>query len=205
MDAIQLERGTEPTPCAPRAEIEAALRTSSPANIIYEPQRRLTLWARNDSPKRQKVRLEYRIVDYTERVVARGLTPPVSVRPGRTVKREIAVIPRQKGIFSVTYAVQARKMPEGELVYLLMPPLPERRMRHELGGNMSLTSACLEAHGRLGLRWVLTCKTRELGSAGEWVHRKPDEWNWFDERASLPAKFKMDLIPASGHIEFRSL
>jgi len=41
---------------------------------------------------------------------------------------------------------------------------------------------------------VLHCKTREVGSATEMVHPKPEVWNWRDDGPRVPAKYGMDTI-----------
>ncbi|HPP12202.1 MAG TPA: hypothetical protein PKW42_05650, partial [bacterium] len=85
--------------------------------------------------------------------------------------------------------------PEGETVYVVMPQPPQQPTRHQLGANISLTPAEIQVQARLGLKWVLTCKTREIASADEGVHPRPDVWNWADEKALYPSRFGMNLLP----------
>ncbi|HNQ36143.1 MAG TPA: hypothetical protein PKN80_08795, partial [bacterium] len=133
---------------------------------------------------------------------AEGETEPVSVAGGQTVKRAVAIRPPLRGIFSATYGMAGRALPEGETVYLVMSRPSERPTRHELGANISLNPAELAVQSRLGLDWVLTCKTRELASADEGAHPAPGVWNWQDERAALPASYDMKLLPCfwPGHL-----
>ncbi|MFQ5810691.1 MAG: hypothetical protein ACE5JM_13840, partial [Armatimonadota bacterium] len=76
----------------------------------------------------------------------------------------------------------------------VMPRPAEERTRHELGANISFDPVELALKARLGLKWNLTCKTRRAGSAREYVHPAPDEWNWFDEHVVRPERFGMDLV-----------
>jgi len=195
IDAIQLEAGPQATAFAPRAELEGALRTGQLGNIVYESQDALTAWFHNSSATAKQAQLRYRIVDVRERAVAEGPTDTVQVEAGATVRRELAILPRLRGVFSITYAIEGRKLPEGETVYLRMPKPAGRRTRHELGGNMSFDPVELALHRRLGLKWALTCKTRIVGAAREAVHRKPDEWQWFDDAAARPKALGMDVEP----------
>lgn len=199
IDAVQVEKGTEATAYAPRAELEAALCTGELANIVYEPARTLGLWCHNSGEGKKTARLEYRIVDVWERVVAKGRTAPMEVGPGETMRREVAILPSVRGPLSVTYAVAGRALPEGELACLRMPAPSGRPTRHELGGNLSLHPHVLAVHNRLGLKWALTCKTRHLGSARDGVRPvqgRPDLWKWHDETLAPLKKLKMNIIPA---------
>lgn len=195
VDAVQLERGSQPTPYAPRAELEGALRTGRLANILYDGQRTLLVWFHNSGDTPKDARLRYRVVDVRESAAAQGVTLPIRVKPGETVKRDVEILPPLRGQFSATYAVGGRKLPEGETVFLVMPEPSDKPTRHQLGANMNLGATALAVHSRMGLKWVLTCKSRELGSASEAVHRKPDEWTWHDGRAALPAKYGMGCVP----------
>ena len=194
IDAVQLERGKEATAFAPRAELEGALRTGCLANIVYEGQRTLDAWFHNSGVQEKRARLAYRILDVRERCVAEGLTPEVAVAPGTTVRQALPLLPELRGIFSVTYALDGRKMPEGETVYLLMPKPSDKATRHELGGNLSFNEQEVAVNSRLGLKWVLHCKTREVGSATEFVHPKADVWNWSDDGPQRPLRYGMDTI-----------
>lgn len=197
LDGIQLEWGTEPTPYAPRAGLEGAVRTGQLGNILYEDQNTLIAWFHNSDDSRSvKAQLNYRILDVRDEVVAEGKTRLVKVGPGETVMKEMGILPALRGMFTLFYTVGERLMPEGETVYLRMPHPPRGATRHQLGGNMALSPTELPVHARFGLQWVLTCKSRELGAASEGVHPKPDEWNWYDDRAALPAQLGMaGVIP----------
>ncbi len=193
IDAVQLERGPL-TDYAPRADLEGALRTGQLGNILYDHEAALTAWFHNSGASTKQVRLCYRIVDVRERAVAEGVTEPVTVLPGETVRRELDMLPQLRGMFAASYAVEGRAMPEGETVYLVMPSPADGRTRHELGANTSFSPTELALKARLGLKWTLTCKTREAGSAREHVHPEPDVWNWFDERVAQPRRLGMDLV-----------
>jgi hypothetical protein len=195
LDAAQLFEGEGVTAFTPRAELEAGLSTGQLGNILYEDKKTLKAWFHNSSEAGKSARLRYRIVDVRDRVVAEGTTESMDVPAGQTITRDVAIVPELRGMFSVAYALDGRKLPEGELVYVRMPKPPDQPARHELGGNMSFDTTELALHKRLGLKWALTCKTREVGAAGEFVHRKPDEWNWVDESAGRPRKMGMDVIP----------
>jgi hypothetical protein len=194
VDAVQLERGGAATPFAPRAELEGALRTGCLANIVYEEQRTLDAWFHNSGAQEKRARLAYRILDVREHCVAEGVTPEVAVAPGGTVRQALPLLPELRGIFSVTYALDGRRMPEGETVYLRMPKPSDKPTRHELGGNLSFNEEEVAVNARLGLKWVLHCKTREVGSAKETVHPTPEAWNWRDDGPKRPLKYGMDTI-----------
>ncbi|MCM8769518.1 MAG: hypothetical protein NC911_07625 [Candidatus Omnitrophica bacterium] len=196
LDAIQLEKGEKETPYAPRAEVEGALRTGCLGNIIYQGQRDLILWLHNSSQQTRQTRLNYQIVDVREKVISAGKTNLFTLQPGQTFSTRLGILPELKGIFSITFAVFGRTLPEGETVYVLMPKLQEKPSRHQLGANISLNPAEIEAHSRLGLRWVLTCKTREIAAASEGVHPTPDTWKWVDDSVLLPSQFGLNLLPA---------
>ncbi len=199
IDAIQLEKNAAATAYAPRAELEGALSTEELANILYEPVKNLRLWFHNSGVASKSASLEYRITDVWERVVAKGETAPVQVKPSETVNVEVPLLPSLRGVFSVTYAVAGRALPEGELVYVMMPEPSDRTTRHELGANMSLNPFVLAVHNRLGLKWALTCKTRHLASPRDGVHPvqgRPDLWKWYDKTLDPLKKLKMNIIPA---------
>ncbi len=194
MDAIQLEKGSAPTAYAPRAEIEGAIRTGQLANVIYDEQKKLPVWFHNSGAKKAEARLRYRIVDIRERVVAEGVTPPVSVAPGQTLRVEEAIAPPLHGLFSLTWALEGRPTPEGETVYMAIPAPAKEKTRHELGVNTTLHPVDLAIHSRMGIKWVLTCKTIEVGKVGR-VHPSPNTWNWQDARVARPKDFGMQLHP----------
>jgi len=195
LDGIQLEDGAAVTDFAPRAEVEAGLSTGQLGNIIYEDQKSLKLWLHNSGGAAKQARVQYRIVDVRDRVVAEGTSEPVDVQAGKTVTSDLPIVPQLRGMFSVMHALEGRQLPEGELVCLRMPKPADKPTRHQLGANMSFDATELALHKRLGLNWALTCKTRVVGSASEGVHPKPDEWNWHDDLAARPKQLGMDVIP----------
>jgi hypothetical protein len=185
IDAVQLEKSAAATDYAPRAELEGALSTGELANILYEPTKNLRLWFHNSGGASKSASLDYKITDVWERVVAQGKTAPI--------------LPSLRGVFSVSYAVTGRALPEGELVYVMMPKPAEKPTRHQHGANMSLNPHVLAVHNRLGLKWALTCKTRELGSPRDGVHPvegRTDLWKWHDDRLAPLSKLNMNIIPA---------
>ena len=197
-DAVQLEYGDQATNYAPRAEVEGALRTGQVGNIIHESEQdTLDLWLHNSSQTQRDASLRYRIVDVRDRAVAEGTTAPVSVAPGKTVTKPVALLPKLRGIFSVCFAADGREGTDGETVYLVMPRPPAKPTRHQLGGNMNPADKWeLAVQSRMGLKWVLTCKSRQFAAAGEGAHPEPEVWKWHDEAAVLPAKYGMMLQPA---------
>jgi len=196
IDAVQFERGSQTTEFRPRAELETAVRSGQFANIIYEQdQKTLDVWFHNSGVTPKQARASYRITDYREAVVAEGTTTPVTVAPGVTVKKSLPILPGRRGIFSVTYNVAGRSGTEGETVYVVMPKPARERTRHELGGNISFSGPELAVHARLGLKWMLTCKSRTICAASEGVHTEPGKWNLRSDLAAMPAKYGLDLIP----------
>jgi len=197
VDAVQLEHGEQATDYAPRAEVEGALRTGRIGNIVHDDEpKTLDLWLHHSGQQPRQAALRYRIVDVREQVVAQGTTEPLELRPGTTITRPVPVLPKLRGMFSVSFAVQGRHGTEGETAYLVMPRPPKTATRHELGGNMNPAAESeLAVQSRLGLKWVLTCKSRQLAAASEGAHPKPGVWNWRDEEAALPGKYGMTLHP----------
>ena len=198
IDAVQLEKGKFLTPYAPRAILEGALRTSQLGNILYDTQKNLTAWFHNSGDKPLSAQLQYRTVDIRESVVAQGLTPAVEVKPGATVKKDVDFLPPLRGIFSVTYAIADRKMPEGETVYAVVPQPATHRTRHMLGANTDLDAHEIAVQGRMGIREVLTCNSPEVGAAyydEVGGHPAPEIWTWYDDRAAIPAKYGAEFIP----------
>lgn len=194
VDALQFEKGNEATPYAPAASIECGLRTGQVGNITYEDQKTLDVWFHNSGDKEESASLKYRIVDVRDQIIAEGKTEAVRIEPGQTLRKPMAIIPPARGIFSVVYAVDGRELPEGETVYVRMPNPPEGETRHQLGANISFNEQELRLKSRLGLKWTLTCKTRVAGAAVEYVHPKPDLWQWADEAVQLPKKFGMSAV-----------
>ncbi len=199
VDGVQLEAGAAATEYAPRAELEGALRSGCLGNIIYDNgPLTLDLWFHNSGRTSRTARLGYRVVDVRERVVAEGETEPVSLAGGQTVRRAVAIRPPLRGIFSATYGVSGRELPEGETVYLVMSRPPEGPVRHKLGDNLTLNEAEILVHKRLGMSWVMPAKVRELGALTEppdgGVHPAPEVWNWQDERAALPRKHGLEML-----------
>ena len=193
-DAIQLVKGKTAPDYSPRAELEGALRTGRLGNIVYPSQKSLTAWFHNSGKQTKSARLRYRIVNVRDVVVSEGVTPYARVKADATVSKAMDILPQEHGIFSVVFSIDGRSMPEGEVVYVKMPRPAEKRTRHQLGANISFNAQELALQARLGLKWTLTCKTRIVGAASEYVHQKQDVWRWADEAAALPAKFGMDAI-----------
>ncbi len=194
LDALQFEKGNAATVYAPAAAIEGGLRTGQVGNITYEDQRTLDAWFHNSGKVAASASLKYRIVDVRDQLVTEGKTVPVRIEPGQTLRKPVAIIPPVRGIFSMVYAVDGRKMPEGETVYVRMPAPPKEETRHQLGANIMFNEQELRVKSRLGLKWTLTCKTRIAGAASEYVHPKPDLWQWADDAVRLPKKFGMDAV-----------
>jgi len=194
VDAVQLEAGAAPTPYAPRAVVEGALRTGQYGNTIYDDQRTLTAWVHNSGEKRTDASIRYRLVDVRERVVAEGTTPAIAVGPGRTVQKELPVLPALRGVFSATYALRGRDLPEGETAYAVLPAPATGTTRHEFGVNTSLHPVDVAIHARMGVKWILTCKTPELGAAS-YMHPKPDQWKWWDRRVDNAIRNGFRLHP----------
>ena len=197
IDGLQLEAGTAPTAFAPRAGLEGALRSGQLGNILYDNQRTLLAYFHNSDSKPVKARLQYRIVDFREAVVAEGTTDDVDVPPSGTVSTPVTILPPLRGMFSVTYAIAGRPLYEGETIYAVVPPPSKGDVAHTIGGNMSFDPFELAVQSRLGVRSVLTCKSRQVGSAAEGGfggHPKPDVWQWYDDLAARPAKYNLDLI-----------
>lgn len=189
VDGIQLESGREHSPFQPRAEIEGALRTGTLGNVLHDDQRTLTAWFHNSSPAAVRTALRYRIVDVREAVVAAGEAGPVDIPPQATLRREFPLLPELRGAFSVTFATAGRALPEGETVFAVMPPPATNATRHRIGGNMSFDPFEQLIQKKLGVRAVLTCKSRQVGSAWEkgfGGHPAPDVWKWYDDLAATP-------------------
>ena len=204
VDAIQLEPGQEMTEYAPRAEVEVGLRTAQIGNIVYrEEQDWLEAWIHNSGTEARDVSLRYEIRDVRERLVADGTTEPIRADAGTTVRRKLPVLPELFGLFSVRYALSGRELPEGETVVLVIPKPAVGKTRHELGANMNPTEGTLAVNSRLGLKWILTCKSFLFGSAKrspypghpKGVQPEPGVWNWADKEADLIHKHGLKNLP----------
>jgi hypothetical protein len=189
VDSVQLEPGDKPTPFEPRAELEGALRSGALGNVLHDDRRTLTAWFHNSSAAPVRAALNYRIVDIRETVVAAGEAGPVDVPPHTTLRKEFPLLPGLRGAFSATYAAASRALPEGETVFAVMPTPATNATRHRIGGNMSFDPFEQLIQKELGVRAVLTCKSRQVGSAWEpnfGGHPAPDVWRWYDALAATP-------------------
>ena len=204
VDAIQLEQGENLSGYAPRSEVEVGLRSGQLGNIIYRSEQDwLEAWFHNSGEAAREVRVAYRILDVRERIAGEGRTESVRVDPGKTVRRKLPLLPKLNGIFSVQFAVTGRNLPEGETVVLVMPKPAERKTRHELGANMNPTEGTLSVNSRMGLKWILTCKTFLFGAAQrapypghpKGVHPEPGVWNWADPEAALIQRYGFHNLP----------
>lgn len=205
LDGLQLEQGPHVSPFQPRAGIEGALRTGALGNVLHDDQRSLTAWFHNASAAAARAQLRYRIVDIRERVVAEGVTAPVEVPAGATVHQSLALQPALRGAFSATYAVVGRALPEGETVFSVVPAPLTNATLHQMGGNMSFDPFEQRIQAKLGVRAVLTCKSRQVGSAweGSWGgHPAPDVWKWYDDLAATPHQNGLSFFAClwPGHI-----
>jgi hypothetical protein len=159
VDGIQLERG-EISPFAPRTELEVGFSTGELGNVLLDDgkEQRLTLWLHNSSRQVQRAVVRYRIVNLWEQVVAEGKTQPIIVKPETTLRIPFTLPMKERGIFSLQWSVEGRPMPEGELVFVVLPPMPEGKVRHQLAANMDVLEHPYRLFARMGFRWQLYCK-----------------------------------------------
>ncbi|MCS7253417.1 MAG: hypothetical protein RMK18_03310 [Armatimonadota bacterium] len=129
------------------------------------------------------------------------------------------------GIFSLQWAVDGRMMPEGELVFVVLPPiaLSQFLARHEVKrsivsnakGNATSLSPCgslqtqLVRHELAANMDILEHAYRLFSQMGfRWqlyckfyptfpdrVNPKESEWKWFDEQVELAQKFGLKTLP----------
>jgi len=194
VDGIQLERG-EISPFAPRAELEAGFSTGELGNVLLDDgkEQRLTLWLHNSSRQVQKAVVRYRIVNLWEQVVAEGKTQPIIVKPETTLRIPFTLPMKERGIFSLQWSVEGRPMPEGELVFVVLPPMPEGKVRHQLAANMDVLEHPYRLFARMGFRWQLYCKF--YPTFPDRANPKEGEWQWFDEQVQMAQKFGLETLP----------
>jgi hypothetical protein len=193
VDGIQLERG-EISPFAPRTELEAGFSTGELGNVLLDDgkEQRLTLWLHNSSRQVRKAVVRYRIVNLWEQVVAEGKTQPIIVKPETTLRIPFTLPMKERGIFSLQWSVEGRPMPEGELVFVVLPPMPEGKVRHQLAANMDVLEHPYRLFARMGFRWQLYCKF--YPTFPDRANPKEGEWQWFDEQVQMAQKFGLETL-----------
>lgn len=193
LDGVQLQEGAL-TEFAPRAALEGSIATDKLGNILHTDQDiSLRLWFHNSGQQAARASLTYRIVDVWERVVAAEETAPVPVPAGGTVSQELNLGNRTKGLFSVLYAVKGRGLPEGEVVYAVIPPPPKKRTRHELASNMDCLPPAYELMARFGFRWQFYCKITNTAAGA--AQPKPGEFKWPDKNLRMGTSFGIETMP----------
>ena len=207
LDALQLEQGAAATAYAPRAAVEITLATPYLGHIMYSDRPvTLTAWASNSGAQDAEARLRYRIVDVRERLVA-DASVTIPVPAGRTVSRPVTVEPQMRGLFSAVYSTHGgldaqEPVAEGELIYSVLPPIPEEMPRHALASNMDNVEAVQELMARMGHKWQLYCKL--YIDKPQRLCPKPGELKWEEARKTLTmaAKHGMRTMPAlwPGHL-----
>lgn len=196
LDAVQLELGEQASDFKPRALVEASLSTDQLGHILYSNQPvKLTAWAHNAGAADTEAVLRYRIVDVREQIVAESEVR-VAAPAGQTVSQDVVIEPSMRGQFNVVYAAQGRPMAEGELIYSVLPPLPQGMPRHALASNMDNDPASLELMQRMGHKWQLYCKL--YVDQPQQLNPKPDDFFWERARAmlTLPKTYGMQTMPA---------
>ncbi len=196
LDAVQLEKGSKATDYAPRAAVEASLSTDQLGHILYaDMPTELFAWAHNSGAADTKAALKYRIVDVRERVIEeKSLGIPVPA--GKTVSKRVVVSPTRRGLFNVVYAAGGRPYAEGELIYAVLPPIPDGMPRHALASNMDSDPASFELMKRMGHKWQLYCKL--YADRPDQTNPNPGEYHWdkLREIVTLPRPFGMKTMPA---------
>ncbi len=200
VDAIQLEYG-ELSPFATRAEVEAGFSTGELGNVLVAEQGfgagnwqpKVNLWLHNDGTTVKQVAVRFRIVNLWERVVANGKTKPITVKPKTTLRLPFPLPINERGIFSLQWAIDGRPMPEGELVFVILPPMPKGKVRHELAANMDVLEHPYRLFTRMGFRWQLYCKF--YPTFPDRCNPREGEWQWFNEQVALAKKFGLLTLP----------
>ncbi|MFN3421599.1 MAG: hypothetical protein ACK40X_07750, partial [Armatimonadota bacterium] len=194
VDAIQLEYG-EISPFTTRAEVEAGFSTGELGNVMVAGQGlpQLNLWLHNDSATAKQVTVRFRVVNLWEQVVAEGKTQRIAVKPKTTLKLPFPLPFKERGIFSLQWAIDGRPFPEGELVFVILPPMPKGKVRHELAANMDVLEHPYRLFARMGFRWQLYCKFYPTFPNS--ANPKESGWQWFDEQVMLAEKFGLLTLP----------
>lgn len=201
VDAVQLEYD-ELSPFATRAEVEAGFSTGELGNVVLwgKDKRNLILWLHNDGEKTRQVSVRYRIVNLWEEVVTEGKTKPIAVKSKATLRLPFPLSGAQAdapkigfGIFSLQWAIDGHKMPEGELVFVILPPMPKGKVRHELAANMDVLEHPYRLFSLMGFRWQLYCKF--YPTFPDRANPKEGEWQWFDEQVAMAGKFGLLTLP----------
>lgn len=196
IDAAQLEPGDQATEYQPSAIVEASLTTDHLGHIMYSDKPvTLRAWATNAGTSDTTAKLQYRIIDVREQVIAQAEVQ-IPVAAGQTVSREVTINPATQGIFNVVYAAQGRSLAEGELIYSVLPPIPSGMPRHALASNMDNDPASLELMQRMGHKWQLYCKIyADLPSNAS---PSPGVYHWDVARKMLamPHEHGMQTMPA---------
>ncbi|MDA1137467.1 MAG: hypothetical protein O3B01_02695 [Planctomycetota bacterium] len=192
LDGIQLESG-ELSEFQPRAAVEGAVTSDKLGNILHDDKdKSLSLWLSNSSDKPVDAVIAYRIVDVQESVIEEGKTKAVRVEANSTVRTEIAR-PDRKGLFSVLYSLDGRRLPEGELVYAVIPTPSTKKTRHELASNMDCLPAAYELMQRMGFKWQFYCKI--VTTAAIAMQPEPGEFKWDDVQLGLGKEYGMQTLP----------
>lgn len=197
IDAVQFEPGEKATKYMPRAKIEAGISVSGMGNILYDDKPlELIAWASNSSDQEVNSSLQFIVTDVRERIIikkALRFTAPAS----STISQKI-VIPDSpvRGIFSTYYAAQGRRNPAGELVFSVLPKLPDHIPRHALACNMDNLEEVHALMARMGHKWQLYCKLKKDRPGS--LNKKPGRFDWkgAEKAITLASKNGYQTLPA---------
>lgn len=84
-------------------------------------------------------------------------------------------------------------MPEGELVYAVIPTPRAKRTRHELASNMDCLPAAYELMARFGFRWQLYCKI--MDTVPSRTQPAPGKFVWNDKNIGLGRAYGIKTLP----------
>lgn len=191
LDAVQLEKGEEATPFAPRRRVEVALEPSAPAGIFAEGEpAALRLSVCNHSADQAKVEVAFQVTDYFDRQVPwRGETVEA---PARTVVgRNLQIPPAWKGYYRVRATAKAGD--STETITAALAVVPKRTASDTvLGINHAFTTPHLiRAAAKVGVAWFRDWSLK-------WNHIEPERgrftWERGDAQIDRVVRLKANLV-----------
>jgi hypothetical protein len=179
IDAVQFEPGPKPTAYLPRARLEAGVATAVMGNILYDNQpTKLEVWAHNSSDEDITSDFKLTVTDVRENTVV-AKTIKISTPAGQTIRLETVLFdPPVRGLFSGLYSANDPRIPEGEIVFCVLPKPPDHVPRHALASNMDPLSEVHSLMALMGHKWQLYCKLKKDQPGN--ITPKPNRFNWED-------------------------
>jgi len=194
VDAVQLEKGTEPTPYKSAEEVAFGLRTDKVRNI-FEPGRvvvNILAYNREETPKQKH--LDFLVKDFRDLTVFVKKDIIILCPPDKTITVPVSFEPNRLGSLRAELYERGGKIQDQLILSVLSPvPLEDRNLGYAYGARPDdpLWAVYPKYLGlRFGGRWI-------RWSAWTFVQPNgPDEWSWekLDKEVALAERAKIKFV-----------